>query len=1547
MKKGANKLISVFMSVVMLAMLFVGTDISVFNVKAATNTNFTRAEWIHDLVTTFEMEVGENQMPDNYFTDVSSTDTYYEDIMKAVSFGVIDIEAGKEFKPNDDATREFVASTLNFCLGCELQNNTYTFTDSNDCNYPEDDQVAVNRGWFLLSNGKFMPNEKVTGSESQLILSDAKKEIDKQDVSQDYDSKWDINSNVKEVPYGTDVQIDENVVTIKGLNIEINKGDVFVVYQGEIATPFKANDVQKEGNVTTINTEDVTDYSEAFKNVDAEGVIESDELTFEALDGTKLEIENDTEEIEKSKTIKRNVRATTKKLKDAKFSKTFKISGNLSSAINGTFSNIKIKYNISTSSGETFVQIEGDLNMTGSIAATAGMSVPIMQVGVPGVGGVTLSADIKAEGKLNSTIATHVVTGISYSKSTGFRTIKSFKENGGSNTSTEASASMGASLKCGITDLKVITGYVYAKAGVKAQIVNTVWESGQPRNCRTFLAYMYASYGAEASCKFVAKKYQKEENIYTLSNSPMRVYHHYEDNMQVSECTRGQTFSYFTKYYSSYWGTGWSGCDSSYGLDDEGKPYAVYEYKVEQDSSKNDYATIVKYSGNMRNLTIPETLDGYTVKKIANNVFEGNKYICTLTIPDTIVEIGAGAFLKCSDLSNVTLSKGLTKMGGYAFGDCDSLTSIEIPKSLKETTSQYYMNYIYDYHYGVFIASDNLKNVTFEEGTTTIANGLFAHNTSLENITIPDTVTEIGNNAFENCTNLKTIKLSSSLTKIGSDAFQYVKGLTTVKIPDTVVEIGAGAFLGCSNLSNVTLSKGLTEMGGYAFGDCDSLTSIEIPKSLKETTSQYYMNYIYDYHYGVFIASDNLKNVTFEEGTTTIANGLFAHNTSLENITIPDTVTEIRDNAFENCTSLKTIKLSQKLETMGSNVFEGAKELKEIEIPDTVTSMGEKTFYNCINLSKVKLPNTRQNIGSHMFYNCTSLENIEFPDTVTYIRDSAFENSGIKKIKMSPNVVLIDAYAFKNTPLEEIQFSGKEEEVGVEAFKNCDSLTAVNIPDKVNTIGKGVFQDCDMLTNVRLGLGISNIPQYAFEHCDKLQSIVIPYNVKSIESNAFANSIAISEVTIPRATTKISENAFSYPSRMTVYGIKGTYAETFANEQGMTFVNKELNATSVSFDEPNVTLAKKKNKKLVITVAPDGFTDEIIWKSTNPDVVSVDDNGNITAKSVGTATIKVTIGNVSASCNVTVYQPVEWIRLNDSKVSLNVGEKYQLEAYVSPDDTNDKTLEWSSSDKSVAVVDSNGKITAISKGVATITAKAKGVNDVYDTCVVTVKGTNIVSNVQDMKSQHPYDNNADEQWTYTKKGAKKLSITFSSETELEEGFDFLYILDKNGEQVGKYTGKELAGKTITVSGDTIIVKLETDEGGTAFGFEVTKIEEVKQSSSETTDKPTTKVNDTKKTGVQFSKPQNITKLTAKNVKKKRVSLKWQKVAKAKGYQIQYALDRKFKKSRKTKNTSKTSYTIKKLKKKKTYYIRVRAYAIINGKKVYGNWCKAKKIKIKR
>ena len=80
-------------------------------------------------------------------------------------------------------------------------------------------------------------------------------------------------------------------------------------------------------------------------------------------------------------------------------------------------------------------------------------------------------------------------------------------------------------------------------------------------------------------------------------------------------------------------------------------------------------------------------------------------------------------------------------------------------------------------------------------------------------------------------------------------------------------------------------------------------------------------------------------------------------------------------------------------------------------------------------------------------------------------------------------------------------------------------------------------------------------------------------------------------------------------------------------------------------------------------------------------------------------------------------------------------------------------------------------------------------------------------------------------------------------------------------------------------------------------------------------------------------------------KKGRLKLFLGKVTGAKGYQLQYALNKKFKK--KSIQTKKTKYTIKKLKKKKTYYIRVRAYKMNGKKKVYGKWSTVKKVKIRK
>ena len=99
---------------------------------------------------------------------------------------------------------------------------------------------------------------------------------------------------------------------------------------------------------------------------------------------------------------------------------------------------------------------------------------------------------------------------------------------------------------------------------------------------------------------------------------------------------------------------------------------------------------------------------------------------------------------------------------------------------------------------------------------------------------------------------------------------------------------------------------------------------------------------------------------------------------------------------------------------------------------------------------------------------------------------------------------------------------------------------------------------------------------------------------------------------------------------------------------------------------------------------------------------------------------------------------------------------------------------------------------------------------------------------------------------------------------------------------------------------------------------------------------------TKKTNNTVSK---VTKLKVKNKKKKKVVVSFNKVSGAKGYQIQYAKNKKFTKGKKSKTTKKVKYTVKNLKKKQTYYFRVRAYKLVDGVKKYGKWSAVKKVKI--
>ena len=167
--------------------------------------------------------------------------------------------------------------------------------------------------------------------------------------------------------------------------------------------------------------------------------------------------------------------------------------------------------------------------------------------------------------------------------------------------------------------------------------------------------------------------------------------------------------------------------------------------------------------------------------------------------------------------------------------------------------------------------------------------------------------------------------------------------------------------------------------------------------------------------------------------------------------------------------------------------------------------------------------------------------------------------------------------------------------------------------------------------------------------------------------------------------------------------------------------DEPIEVTAIRLDTLKLTLAIDEEYTLIATVTPDNAADTTVtWTSDDNSKATVVD-GKVTAKAVGEAKITAKAGEQTATCVVTVYEPlitidVIAIRLDTLTLSLAIGEEYTLIATVTPDNATDPTVTWTSDDNSKATV-VDGKVTAKAVGEAKITAKA---GDQTATCVITV-----------------------------------------------------------------------------------------------------------------------------------------------------------------------------------------------------------------------------------
>ena len=182
-------------------------------------------------------------------------------------------------------------------------------------------------------------------------------------------------------------------------------------------------------------------------------------------------------------------------------------------------------------------------------------------------------------------------------------------------------------------------------------------------------------------------------------------------------------------------------------------------------------------------------------------------------------------------------------------------------------------------------------------------------------------------------------------------------------------------------------------------------------------------------------------------------------------------------------------------------------------------------------------------------------------------------------------------------------------------------------------------------------------------------------------------------------------------------------SEKDENTADTCIVNVYEHTTGVNISQSNTEVNVGETIGLSAYTIPQGTTDnELVWRSSNEEVATVNSNGKVTALKVGVCTISATAidGGSTAECVVTVIQPANSINMNKHYLSIRVGSYEELQATVSPDNTTYKEVKWASSNKDVAEVSERGIVTAKKAGKAYISAHSISNSNVKDSCEVVV-----------------------------------------------------------------------------------------------------------------------------------------------------------------------------------------------------------------------------------
>ena len=975
----------------------------------------------------------------------------------------------------------------------------------------------------------------------------------------------------------------------------------------------------------------------------------------------------------------------------------------------------------------------------------------------------------------------------------------------------------------------------------------------------------------------------------------------------------------------------------------------------------------------LKNVNLPELK---TIAQYQNNAFNGCTSLESISLPKLESASGTSMFEGCSSLKSVDLPECLD-LANYTFRYCSSLVEVNVPK-LQYTSSGMFTGCFSLVYLYLPAMNGNLNNYTFDENDKTnipsalqrlYIGGELANDPNPEDLTADIYITVADKFSQYTAGTVTLVDDTAALKALVAKENVLYITMDDYELPGTPAEPQV-----TKNTKNAPVT-----FAYYTDNTCQIPVNADDPSQKPTVPGDYYVraagtaaedgsyfattsNVVPFTVYGEFVGEGYIYNnkthvmtitdasvmatdpdsasgfpwhdlrgvvttVKVKEGVTLtrIAKHAFEDMKLATELPLPETVTEVADYAYDSCKSWAGENVvTDKIQTLGARAFYGCESLTGTAVlAEGITEVPDFLFYQCRKLTEIKLPSTITTIGSQAFGYCNALESVDMKDTqITALPNYCFSACGYSSISFSVSLPetleTIGNYCFQScSSLETFEIPASVTTLGSYAFSGCKGLKHMIIPATVTQIDGGLFTGCENLTYVEF-----EKTDYTTQTLKKIEKS-IQLNGKSEDYEAMFDQTSKDIAVLCDGDT---------------YELLRTYAKL--GDQGVYGWEARI------VQKPDRYLSKLEDDYSAEKEIVDGLQasdyDETLWSTFQTAVAAAD-----TLLTQGETNLEKVTNRIAAKNSLsTAFLPI--LESTYQKVGELVVSDYDTEAetwWTFMDAADDAKRVLATEGNTLAeLVDCE---TALREALAGITLLPTDGAKTELESAITAATNGIVET------------------DYTEESWKALQDAITEARAIAQTGSISQIKAAQDKVVA--AAEALVKKQVTPSTEPSIepsTKPSTEPSTKPSTEPSTKPSTAPSTEPSTKPSvaPSTKPSTVPGPGVQTTQKPNQPQVTPvqvtvkkaaltklKSSKKKTLTVQWKKLTGVTGYQIQTGLNKKFTKGKKTytvKKAKTTKKTIKKLKSKKKYFVRIRAYKTVNGKKYYGNWSKAKNVKVK-